>query len=100
MSLNLRETQTVPSTYDLLQTLVALRRDVMAEGDNLFGNGLTFIQREAYRKALATWHVILRCAVATSVLYKRRSCAEGSLHWGGASPAWCLRSTPSLPRWR
>src|SRR5262245_35877764 len=48
MSLSLRETQTAPSTSDLLQTLVALRRDVMAEGDNLFGNGLTFIQREEY----------------------------------------------------
>jgi pyruvate kinase len=48
MSLSLRETQTAPSTYDLLQTLVMLRRDVMAEGGILFGNGLHFIQREAY----------------------------------------------------
>ena len=50
MSLNLRETQTVPSTYDLLQTLVALRRDVMAEGDNLFGNGLTFEKKRVGRR--------------------------------------------------
>jgi pyruvate kinase len=51
LSPSLQETETTASTYDILQTLVALRHDVMAEGDSLFGNELDIIQREEYRES-------------------------------------------------
>ena len=48
MSLSTQETATIAESNDLLATLVALRRDVMAEGDTLFGRGRDLIQREEY----------------------------------------------------
>src|SRR5262245_10719205 len=48
MSLNTHETATSVESNDLLATLVALRRDVIAEGDTLFGRGRDLIQREEY----------------------------------------------------
>ena len=48
MSLSTQETATIAESHDLLATLVALRRDVMAEGDTLFSRGRDLIQREEY----------------------------------------------------
>jgi pyruvate kinase len=48
MSLSREETETIASTHELLTTLVALRRDVIDEGDRLFSSGRTLIPRQEY----------------------------------------------------
>jgi pyruvate kinase len=48
MTLGTQETDTATELHDLLATLVAIRRDVLAEGDKLFGRGRDLIQREEY----------------------------------------------------
>jgi pyruvate kinase len=48
MTLSTEETEATRESRHLLATLVALRRDVMAEGDKLFSRGRDLIQRVAY----------------------------------------------------
>jgi pyruvate kinase len=48
MSLSTHETGTVTDLQDLLVTLLALRRDVMAEGDRLFSPERGFVRRQEY----------------------------------------------------
>jgi pyruvate kinase len=48
MTPNTEEPNAATELHDLLATLVALRRDVLAEGNELFGRVRDFIQREAY----------------------------------------------------
>jgi pyruvate kinase len=48
MTLTMPETETSLEHHDLLATLVALRRDVMAEGDKLLDRDRDFIRRQEY----------------------------------------------------
>jgi hypothetical protein len=79
MSLSGQETEIIASTHELLTTLVALRRDVMGEGDRLFGSVRAFIQREEYLESARNLACYLALRRRTYALGKRRSCAEGSL---------------------
>ena len=48
MSLHTQELETIAESSDLLAMLVALRRDVIAEGDTLFARWCAHIQRKEY----------------------------------------------------
>jgi pyruvate kinase len=63
MALRTHETETTIASHDLLATLVALRRDVTAAGDTLFGHGCDRIPRVEYRDSARNLacYLALRC---------------------------------------